>query len=152
MKVLIATDGSEYSQSAVEEYCRMFAEMGNSEVKIISVYENVFPIAGEPFAMSGEYYQEIEDSAKAQAEAFAAKAAEEISRNFPNVDSTIEVKKGSPEREILETAQEWNADLIVVGSHGRGFWGRILVGSTSNAILHHAPCSVLVIRRKGESS
>ena len=37
-------------------------------------------------------------------------------------------------------------DLIVVGSHGRGFWGRLL-GSVSDGVVHHAPCSVLVVRK-----
>lgn len=148
MKILIATDGSEYSRAAIEEYCRMFAEAENNEVKIIAVYEEVFPLAGEPFALSANYYQELEDDAKAQADEFASEAKAIIQKNFPELTPTREVKKGSPEREIVETAQEWQADLVVVGSHGRGFWGRMLVGSVSDAVMHHAPCSVLIIRRK----
>jgi nucleotide-binding universal stress UspA family protein len=54
---------------------------------------------------------------------------------------------GMPEQILLETAKEWNADLIVVGSHGRGFWGRMLLGSVTDALVHHAPCSVLVVRQ-----
>jgi len=53
---------------------------------------------------------------------------------------------GAPSRMIIESATNWGADLIVVGSHGRGFWGRVMLGSVSDAILHHAPCSVLVVR------
>lgn len=54
----------------------------------------------------------------------------------------------SPGKAIIEEAERWHADLIVVGSHGRGFWGRTFLGSTSDRVLHHAPCSVLVVRKK----
>lgn len=54
---------------------------------------------------------------------------------------------GAADRAIIETAKEWEADLIVVGSHGRGFWGRLTAGSVSDSLVHHAPCSVLVARK-----
>ena len=63
------------------------------------------------------------------------------------IDFTSKVELGIPEKVIIETAQEWQADLIVVGSHGRGFWGRTMIGSTSDAIIHNAPCPVLVVRK-----
>ena len=53
----------------------------------------------------------------------------------------------SEKEQIIELAREWGADLIVVGSHGRGFWGRLL-GSVSTGVVHHAPCSVLVVRKR----
>lgn len=146
MKTLIATDGSKYSQMAVEEYCRMFADRAAAEVKILGVYENIFPIGGEPFAMSADYYRQFENEAEAEAGRFVAEAAETIRRKFPGINLTTDVRPGSPEREIIEAAQAWPADLIVVGSHGRGFWGRMLIGSTSDAVMHHAPCSVLIVR------
>ncbi len=59
---------------------------------------------------------------------------------------TIEIPKES----IVEEAQKWSADLIVLGSHGYGFWERMLLGSVSNAVVHHAPCSVLIVRNKGK--
>lgn len=152
MKILVATDGSEYSKTAVEECCRMFAGAGNNFLKIVSVYEDTFPVAGEPFAISAEYYQQLQDDAKAQAEKFVADAAQMVQENFSELNPTTEIKQGSPERGIIEAAQEWEADLIVVGSHGRGFWGRMLIGSTSDAVMHHAPCSVLIVRQKNENS
>ncbi|MCB1025610.1 MAG: universal stress protein [Acidobacteria bacterium] len=51
------------------------------------------------------------------------------------------------DNEIVEKAKRWNADLIIVGSHGRGFWGRVMLGSISDSLVHHAPCSVLVVRK-----
>lgn len=55
---------------------------------------------------------------------------------------------GSPVERILEVAQEIDADLIVLGSHGLGGWKRLLLGSVSDGVLHHAHCSVLIARGK----
>jgi nucleotide-binding universal stress UspA family protein len=59
---------------------------------------------------------------------------------------TAETPEGSPKQVIVEEAEKWGADLIVVGSHGYGWWERILLGSVSQAVIHHAPCSVEVVR------
>jgi universal stress protein A len=59
------------------------------------------------------------------------------------------VSQGSTRREILHLAEERNADLIVIGSHGREGIQRLL-GSTANAVLHGAPCDVLAVRIKDE--
>lgn len=146
MKILIATDGSEYSRKAIEECCRLFGTNENLEIKIVTVYENIYPLMGEPFALSGDYYRKVENESKAQAAKFASDGAESIHEKIAGAFVSTEILSGVPEREIVETAQKFQPDLIVVGSHGRGFWGRLTLGSVSDAVIHHAPCSVLVIR------
>jgi nucleotide-binding universal stress UspA family protein len=59
---------------------------------------------------------------------------------------SADVLFGSPESRIVETAEQMQADLIVVGSHGYNRWERLLLGSVSDSVIHHAPCSVLVVR------
>jgi universal stress protein A len=56
------------------------------------------------------------------------------------------VQVGTPASEIVKTATQWSADLIVIGSHGRGGLSRALLGSVAEAVMRHAPCPVLVIR------
>lgn len=148
MKILIATDGSEFSTVAVEECCTLFPNLANSEIKIISAFEGDYGLAAEPFAISAEYIQQIADAAEKQAGHFGASAADLMREKTHDgdLDIEIEIVKGPPEREIVELAESWGADLIVVGCHGRGFWGR-LIGSVSDAVVHHAPCSVLVVRK-----
>ncbi len=152
MKILIATDGSEFSRAAVEKCSRMLNLFENPQIKIISVYEQMAPMAAEPFAISAQYYQEMMDLARKQCETFANDSVEQIKKMFPESISSIEteVRLGAPARVIVDEARDWNADLIVVGSHGRGFWGRLTLGSVSDAIVHHAPCSVLVARSDSE--
>jgi nucleotide-binding universal stress UspA family protein len=148
MKILIAADGSGYSRKAIEDCCRFFGGNEKPEIKIVTVYESVYPMMGEPFALSGDYYRQFEEESKAQAEKFAADGAKIIRENIPNAEISTEVLHGIPEREIVETAKIFQPELIVVGSHGRGFWGRLTLGSVSDAVIHHAPCSVFVSRAK----
>lgn len=148
MKILIATDGSNFSNAAIEECCKIVAEPKNTKIKIVSAFEDAYAFAAEPFAISAEYYQELANAGETRAGHFVADAACIIRKRFPEteMDITVDVLKGPPEREIIELAKEWGANLIVVGSHGRGFWGR-MIGSVSDGVIHHAPCSVLVVRR-----
>ncbi len=145
MKILVATDGSECSTFAVKEFCRLFPKRSDFQVKVVSAYEEQFVIAAEPFSVPAEHYQQMADAVKKQAGHFAAAAAETFRACGGDLDLTIKVLGGQPEEEIVELAEKWGADLIVVGSHGRGFFGRML-GSVSDAVVHHAPCSVLVVR------
>jgi nucleotide-binding universal stress UspA family protein len=57
---------------------------------------------------------------------------------------------GHPKEVILDEAEKWDADLIVVGSHGYRGWQRFLLGSVSQAIASHAPCSVQIVRLPAE--
>jgi Universal stress protein UspA and related nucleotide-binding proteins len=148
MKILIATDGSRFSQDAIKKACE-FAE-GRKEVsfRLISVYEPQIPMVAEPYALSAEYYQRLDDLAKHQAEDAAAAGAEFIRNRFPDVPFEVSttVELGAPARMIIEEAERWKPDLIAVGSHGHGFWGRLALGSVSDAVLHHARCTVLVAK------
>jgi nucleotide-binding universal stress UspA family protein len=148
MKILIATDGSDFSKAAIEECCKYVIRPERDSVLIVSAYEDAYPIAAEPFAISAEYYQKLEDAIVQQSGNYVDDALAFVRKQFPDPGLSVssEVLRGAPDQQIVEKASEWGADLIVVGSHGRGFWGRLL-GSVSNGVVHHAPCSVLVVRK-----
>ncbi len=150
MKILIATDGSDASKSIVETACDAIAKPENTNVKIISAIEPLAPMTAEPFAISAQYYGEIEAQAAKHAQDFTSDAAERLKQICPNIaDVSSEVFRSvGAAQAIVEAARDWNADLIVVGSHGYGFWSRALLGSVSNSVVHHAPCSVLIVREK----
>ena len=148
MKILIATDGSDFSKAAIEEACRIFSGIDSAEIKLISVYEEVYPMAAAPVAIGADYYKQLMDAAIEQAGQFIDQGSDLINNLIPGGGKSLktQVLKGSPAREIVSCAEEWGADVIVVGSHGYGFWSRALVGSVSDSVIHHAPCSVLVVR------
>ncbi len=58
------------------------------------------------------------------------------------------IQLGKPAAEIVKTAKEWRADIIVIGSHGRHGFQRALLGSVAEEVMRHAPCPVLVVRAK----
>ena len=148
MKIIIGTDGSDFSKAAIDALPNFIAKPQNTSVKIISALERQTPIATEPFAVSAEYFNEIEERDRNQARAFVEQAEAQIRGLFPNdtPDLSTEVIMGPPQRAIVERAEEWGADWIIVGSHGYGFWSRAMLGSVSSSVVHHAPCSVIVVR------
>ncbi|MGH9819936.1 MAG: universal stress protein, partial [Pyrinomonadaceae bacterium] len=84
----------------------------------------------------------------------AAKVLEETGNRvrgyFADCDLEIstDVLFGTPESRIVETAEDMSADIIVLGSHGYNRWEKLLLGSVSGSVIHHAHCSVLVVRAK----
>lgn len=148
MKILIATDGSKFSEAAVEKICQMINIAENIEIEIASAYEMPIMAVGAPYELPAGYNPALEKELKQLTGYSVSQAERQIREHFPDsqVNVTTKILCGTPKQAIVQEAEEWGADLIVVGSHGYGFWERMVLGSVSNAIVHHAPCSVLVVR------
>ena len=147
MKILIATDGSSASESVVEAAFERIVDPESTEVKIVSAVEPYAQATAEPFAVSSEFYARLQEDLSKHAENFIEQAVVRLNALCPGLGKvSSEILHGFPAQAIVETARTWNADLIVVGSHGYGFWSRTLLGSVSNSVVHHAPCSVLIVR------
>jgi nucleotide-binding universal stress UspA family protein len=147
MKVLIAVDESVYSRAALQSVCNRPWPPG-SKFKVVTVVEPFHP---EYAGWQTTYIPVAAEAQKTLADA-AAKLLEEAAGHLiqsvgaENVVS--EVAEGYIKERILESAREWNADLIVVGSHGRRGFTKFLLGSVSEAIASHATCSVEIVRIK----
>lgn len=149
MKIPLAIDASELSDEAVDEVARQHS-LGDSEVRVISVVEPAyFPqtFSGEPLNLA--LYAEIEQTGRERAREAIEKAATKLRTDAAGrqFKVTAEVLSGSPKRMILEEAEAFGADLIIVGSHGHGMVERFLLGSVSQAVALHAKCSVEIVRR-----
>lgn len=148
MKILLATDGSECSEAAVDAIAKRPWPEG-SEVKIISAIESPYMPTTEAWVLPDQYFKELEDAARAQAETAVNQAAERIkSANTSKLEVTTEIVEGPAKSAILDSAERWGADLIVIGSHGYSGWQRFLLGSVSSAVATHAHCSVEIVRRR----
>jgi nucleotide-binding universal stress UspA family protein len=146
MKILLATDGSDCSELAVDEVARRRWPPG-SVVRVVSVMElNAVAAVPEACTPSQELCEELGQEAREAAERAAAKLRRSAKSKLA-VESFV--CAGYPQEIILEEAEGWGADLIVVGSHGRGFAGRLLHGSTSHEIATRANCEVRVVTRRG---
>ena len=142
MKILLATDGSEYSVSAARSIAARPWPAG-SEVRIVSVVEQIVP-AADPWYAAGAVAERVRADNKIHSEAAVA-AAEEIIAGA-GLNAQTAVLEGSPKKRIVEESNEWGAHLVVVGSLGRRGLTRYLLGSVSEAVAMHAHCSVEVIR------
>jgi nucleotide-binding universal stress UspA family protein len=148
MKILLATDGSDYSKAAIKAVAdRPWPE--GSEVKILSVMEAAYVPTTDVWVLPDNYYNELDEAARGQAEAAVKAAVEEINAaKTAGLKVIAEIKSGSARSVILDEAEKWGADLIVLGSHGYTGLQRFLLGSVSYAIATHAHCSVEIVRRK----
>ena len=150
MKILLAVDGSNFSDEAVREVARRPWPTG-SEVKIVSVVEPPVPPSPEAWGMTvGDYLKGEEEWRREQARKTLEAAVQFLDkREDKTLKVTTETLLGPPPQMILEEAEYWGADLIVIGSHGYGFWDRLLLGSVSQAVASHAKCSVEIVKRPG---
>ena len=147
MKILIAIDGSEHSDAVVDEIAHRHPP-ADSEVRMISVVNAPMPLSAESLATSAGYHGELEKIERELASGALEKAAARLRDNLEgnSMKITTEVLAGSPKQVILEQAEAFGADLIVVGSHGHGALERFLLGSVSQAVALHARCSVEIVR------
>lgn len=135
-RVLLATDGSRTSDQAARAVAaRPWPE--GSEFQAISVEE--------PWAIKSSRVKQKDPQE-------AVSHAEQV-LGSTGFSATGKVLSGKPVEAILDEAQKWDADLIVVGSHGRRGFKRFLLGSVSEAVAMNAHCSVVVVRgpRKTEA-
>ena len=142
MKILLATDGSPCSETAVKNFTERPWPTG-SEVEVFSVVEPPIDATPEANYLAADYFQEAESRAEA---AVQAATAELTKKDQQTLKITTKVVGGSPKRAIVDEAQTWGADLIVLGSHGHRGIRRFLLGSVSDAVSLHAPCSVEIVR------
>jgi nucleotide-binding universal stress UspA family protein len=146
MKILLAIDGSPCSDAAVEAVSRRPWPEG-SLIKVLTAFELPTPPTPEAWALPVNYFEEIDVALRKQAQNIVDGA---ISKLKPKLAKTIsldgQILPGSPRTVILDEAENWGADLIVVGSHGYRAWERFLLGSVSQSVVSHAKCSVEVVR------
>ena len=143
MHVVIATDGSPASLAAARKAGSILAAADH--VTLISVLTEV--PGDDAGGFEGSVFSPDEQDRLWKQE--MAEAGAELERTAAtltsaNVDKRIEV--GDVAGTVCRVAGELHADVIVVGSHGRGSIERILLGSVSEQVVRHAPCPVLVVR------
>ena len=149
IKVLFATDGSDCSVAAAHAIAAQTWPQG-SVFKVLSVEELV--VAGnqmEAASLSAVYPATLLDKLIAQSQDRARSAVEKakdiLGRAGLALDPGDPMPIGEPRSVILDIAKDWEADLVVVGSHGRRGLDRFLLGSVSETVAIHAPCSVRVV-------
>lgn len=146
MKILLAIDGSPCSEAAVEEVSRRPWPDGSS-IKVLTAFELPLPPTPEGWALPVNYSEEMDVALRQQAQNIVDHALAKLTPALNKAISLeVQILPGSPRTAILDEAEDWGADLIVVGSHGYRVWERFLLGSVSQSVVSHAKCSVEVVR------
>lgn len=146
MKILLAVDGSEYSYAAAEAVARR-PWPANSEVKVFTAIEPFTPYMTEMWATSNELWEDLEKASKAQATKAINGAIERLNTaQDKTLKVSTDIVEGNAQSAILDEAEKWGADLIMLGSHGYTGLRRLLLGSISQNIASHAHCSVEIVR------
>jgi nucleotide-binding universal stress UspA family protein len=135
--VLLATDLSPTSEAATTAGLELAATVGARLLAVSVIDPGALRLSG------GRYFARV-DQVRAERERVAQ---ELVARGRSmGVDVGFLVWEGEPGESIIEAAEAESADLIVVGSHGRGAVGRFLIGSVSDHVVRNASCPVLVVR------
>jgi nucleotide-binding universal stress UspA family protein len=138
MRILLAVDGSKFSEAAAQAVIARY-QVRNLEVRVFHAAEPPTLFTAPEMAE----YIPPEESAQ-QAKALVAKTADAL--RSAGISVTTDIVQGDPKILIIENAEAWGADLIVLGSHGRRGLKRFLLGSVSETVMRHAHCSVEIVR------
>lgn len=141
--ILIAVDGSDDADRVLEAATE-FDPRADERFHVVTVIPPMIDgVSGLGGSLAANWpVQEMEASLRRE---IADSVRERVAR-FGIPPERVSVRYGRPASEIHAEAQQLGADLIVVGSHGRRGFARVLLGSTANAVLHGARCDVLTVR------
>lgn len=137
-KILLAVDGSEHALHAARTAAALARTVNAKEFRIVVAYDFIPPYLGEP------NMQYAIDARMEEANAILNNAVKEVGE-LP-CEIYTEMIEGSEAEAIVNVANTRNSDVIVMGSRGRGRLAGLLLGSTSQTVVAHAPCPVLIVR------
>lgn len=144
--ILVAVDGSEHSTKAVDAAAIIASAVG-AKLSLVAVLPSLAEMADElePYARAENLLNELPRLLGSMQPAFLEPAAARARAKRVS-EVALETTTGNPATEILAMARDKSVDLIVVGSRGRGRLSGLLLGSVSQKVAAHAPCSVMIVR------
>lgn len=141
-RILVPIDGSATSNCALAEAIKL-ARQHAAQVKLVNVYEDILYWIDENYIN----YAELQETIRLNAEKLLTKAqAEVIQAGIPVEAKLLEAKNNRIENVIIEEAKCWQAELIVIGTHGRSGFTRLMLGSVAEGVVRSASIPVLLIR------
>lgn len=140
-QVIVAVDLTEEADTVLREAIQVAQDHG-AKLTVLSVVKPLTQVYG---GLDMAAYSQVIVNFEQEAQTQALTQLQEIAERMDIQASQVEVAVGAPSSKIVDVANDQNADLIVIGSHGKHGLG-LLLGSTANGVLHHAQCDVLTVR------
>lgn len=144
MKVLIAVEDKLFGDAIADFICNREDWEESVEFRVIHVVEPLHPPAFT--CLRQDVMESYSEERHRAGKAFVLSVGTELRRRYPHAAITEQVLDGIPKEIIVQTAKEWNADLIIVGSHGRAGISQFLLGSVSMSVLSASTCSVMIVK------
>lgn len=144
-KILVALDYGDIGQRVFEQAIELAqATQATLNLLNVSALDNDDSLTFSPYSDKNwtayaERHQELETASLKLLKGFADRA------RSAGIETEFTQNIGSPGPVICKLAKTWGAQLIIVGSHGRTGLSEMLLGSVSNYVVHHSPCSVMVV-------
>lgn len=146
--LIVGTDGSATAESAVRQAATL-AAMDGARLVVVTAFQPAEEPLANPDRLPEDIRWMLTDTA--QAEGLAAKGRE-LAREIGAKEVVVRAEEADPATAILDAAEEFAADVIVVGSKGLGSPAHFLLGSVASRVAHHAPCDVLIVQTQAEVS
>lgn len=139
-KILVSIDSDPIAAHAADIGADM-ARLAGAELAFVHVIEPALVNAADTGIQPDVFVASAREAAR--------RMIEDFRKRLPTQTAALDfVQIGNAATEIVNAARDWPADLIVIGSHGRGGLKRALLGSVAEAVMRQAPCPVLVVRSK----
>lgn len=139
-KILVAVDDAPISAHAADIAAEL-AQLAGAELAFIHVIDAELVNAADTGIQPDVFVASAKEDAR--------NLIEDFRKRLPQKMAALDfVPIGTPLTEIVNAAKDWPADLIVIGSHGRGGIKRVLLGSVAEGVMRNAPCPVLVVRAR----
>lgn len=145
-KILVPIDDSQTSRKAMHEAARL-ARLSKGQIRLLHVIEPIGQIVG--YETSALYLSELQPVLREEGRQLLAKAKAELDTDDLQVEIELQESTGPRVAEVIvEQARHWNAELIVLGTHGRRGIGRLMMGSDAEQVVRISPVPVLLVRHK----
>ena len=154
-KILVSIDDSDMNQHVVDEAVSLAKATGGSLMllHVISPLDEPYyaPLFMQPTILYTELHKETQNKYLSDWEKFKQDKENWLRRlsqsaTSAGVKAEFTLNIGEPSSRICDMARAWDADVIVIGRRGRRGFTELFLGSVSNYVMHHAPCSVLTVQ------
>jgi nucleotide-binding universal stress UspA family protein len=136
--ILLAVDGSEHALNAARMASSLAKAMNSQTLRIVVAYNPIPVHLGDP------YMQDAINARISETEEIIQNAVQAV--GAVSAEILTEIIEGDPAETIIELAKTYNSDVIIMGSRGLGKLAGLLLGSTSQKVVSHAPCPVLIVK------
>ena len=143
--ILVPLDGSKRAETIINHVTGLAKKFKSKLILLTAIESDLFPDSGEMAASSMGDFTLLEKETK-NAETYLAHLQKELMQNDIQVETRVIT--GLPVKVIQETAEQENADLIAIASHGRGGVARVFYGSVAATILNQVDRALLLIRSR----